>query len=107
MKRKTIVILCLAVVTSAGCATLHRDPNAELVASTKIFTATVKVLTGLKAQGQLGDDEIKDIMAAARLGEKYLVGWEKAIDAGEPQGKIKAAFEVVLEELILAKGRHQ
>lgn len=98
MKRKAIWLLCLLMVTSAGCA-LRKDPNAELVASAKVFSATVNVLTELKAQGQLGSDEIEDIGAMIHLGEKYLLQWRAAIEAGEIDADAMTAFRMILGEL--------
>jgi hypothetical protein len=106
VKRKTKVLLCLLIVTSAGCQLLRNDQKAELVASAEIFAATVNVLTELKAQGQLGDDEIEDIGAMIHLGEKYLLQWRAAVDAGEEDADAMTAFRMILSELAKTRSKH-
>ena len=78
---------------------MRSDPKAELVASAEIFASTVNVLTELKAQGQLGDDEIEDVGAMIHLAQKYLEQWRTAIDAGEKDADAMTAFKMILEEL--------
>lgn len=109
MKRKTILLLCLLAVLPAGCDSLGKlreDPRAELVAAAEMYTATGKVLIELKRQGQLGDDEIKDISAMLHVGSKYLEQWEAAIEAGEPNADITTAFKVILGKLIAMEKEH-
>ena len=106
MKRKTLLLACLLAIVLAGCTSLREDPNAELKAAAEVFSSTVNVLTELKAQGHLSDDEIEDIGAMIHMGEKYLVEWRAAIDAGQRDADIVTAFNVILEKLAKVRSKH-
>lgn len=106
MKQKAIWLLCLTMTLPLGCATLKSDPNAEIKASAQVFSATVNVLAELKRQGQLGNDELKDVSAMIHLGAKYLYQWREAIRDGQQAPQSVAAFQVILTELMKIQENH-
>ena len=106
MKHKTLLFVCLLAIVPVGCNSLRTDPNAELKAAAEVFSSTVDVLTELKAQGHLSDDEIEDIGAMIHLGEEYLVEWRAAIEAGQRDADIVTAFNVILEKLAKVRSKH-
>ena len=107
MKKTLLLLLLLSCILLSGCLGMRDDPRAELKLSADVFSVTVDILTELKAQGQLGDDEIKDVGASIHLGERYLRQWQAAVEADEPNAEIVAAFRVLLADLVATKERHQ
>jgi len=105
MKTSMKLLLCLTLVAGVGCQ-VRNNPRAELLTAQNIFATTVNVLTELKAQGQLGDDEIEDIGAMIHLGEKYLLEWEQALKDGVKNADAVTAFSVIFDELVKARSQH-
>lgn len=89
-----MVLLSLMVI--GGCS----DPNAQLLASQKIFIATVDNLTTLQQAGEFTPEETTQISLAIHQAKTYLDQWYEANKAGQPRPDIIAAFNAYLDELI-------
>ena len=105
MKTSMKLLLCVTLIAGAGCQ-IRGNPRAELLTAQRTFALTVNVLTELKAQGQLGDDEIEDIGAMIHLGEKYLLKWEQAVLDEVPDADVVTAFQMIFAEMTKVRSDH-
>ena len=105
MKTSIKLLLCVILLAGVGCQ-IRGNPRAELLTAQRTFALTVNVLTELKSQGQLGDDEIEDIGAMIHLGEKYLLQWEQAVRANVADADAVTAFSMIFAELTKVRSGH-
>ena len=92
------LLMCCMLLTS-GCWQ-QQNPRADLVASQKVFTATVSSLTVLVEADRINDDELKEISIYIGLGQDYLKKWAEAVKAGNDRPDIIQSFQIVLNKLI-------
>jgi len=90
-----ILSLCCILLTS-GCWQ-QQNPRADLVASQKVFTATVKSITALVEADRVNDDELKEISIYIGLGQDYLQQWAEAVKSITA---LVESFQIVLNKLI-------
>lgn len=95
----TVLLLC-SLLLAAGCISAQQNPRADLVASQKIFAATVDSLTALQQAGKFTAEETKEIGIFIDLGHEYLKQWAEAVKAGQSNPNIVQSFQIVLNKLI-------
>jgi len=93
-----LLLLCAMLLTS-GCMS-QQNPRADLVASQKIFVATVDSLTVLIEADKFTSEEVNQIVLLASIGRDYLGQWEIEVKAGRDGPNIVQSFRVVLNKLI-------
>ena len=98
--RRLKVFLLLIILTAGGCMDQAQNPRADLVASQKVFTATVDSLTALLQAGKFTGDESAQIDLFVHLGHGYLETWAASIKAGEDNTVTIQSFQAVLNKLI-------
>lgn len=96
----TLSILLLFTLIMSGCL-WQNSPRADLLASQKIFTATVESLTVASQAGQIGDDEIIIIDGLIQTGNSVLKTWEKTVlGDGDVSDAMLDTFQNILNDLI-------
>jgi hypothetical protein len=93
------ILLCTMLLTS-GCISSQPNPRADLLASQKIFTATVDSLTAMKQAGKFTTEEAEQIGTFVNLGGGLLDQWLIAIKSGVTNPDIIKSFQEVLNKLI-------
>ena len=102
----TVLMLCCMLMTS-GCISQTENPRANLVASQKVFVATVDSLTVLLEADKFTAEEANEIGIFINLGGQYMTQWAASVKAGQSNPGIVQSFQVVLNKLIeyqLSKG---
>jgi len=94
-----VLLLCAMLLTS-GCISAQQNPRADLLASQKVFAATVDSMTALQQAGKFTTEETEQIGIFINLGHGLLDQWEIAIKSDIPQPDIIRSFQVVLNKLI-------
>jgi hypothetical protein len=94
-----VLLLCFLLLTS-GCISSQPNPRADLVASQKIFAATVDSLTALQQAGTFSAEETEQIGIFINLGGGLLDQWEIAVKSGITSPDIIESFQEVLNKLI-------
>jgi len=100
MRRIKILLLLCVMVPVFGCVSQAPNPRADLVASQKVFAATVDSLTILKHAGKFNTEETEQIGIFVNLGGSLLDQWAIAIKADIPQPGVIQSFQAVLNKLI-------
>ncbi|MCJ7778849.1 MAG: hypothetical protein MUP16_11120 [Sedimentisphaerales bacterium] len=95
-----MVLLLCSLLLVGGCISAQPNPRADLVASQKIFAATVDSLTALQQAGKFTAEETKEIGIFIDLGHEYLDQWSIAVKAGQFNPNIAQSVQVVLNKLI-------
>ena len=94
-----VLLLCVMLI-AGGCISAQQNPRANLVASQKIFAATVDSLTALIEADKFTSEEASQIVLLANLGQVYLGQWKIEVKAGRDSPNIIQSFRVVLNKLI-------
>lgn len=102
LKAKAVVPVLLIgpLLLAPGCNQFASNPNAELLASQKAFTATVDSLTALQKAGKFNPQETQQLTVLIHQGQDYLIKWRAALKAGQSKPDVIAAFQTVLQKLI-------
>ena len=98
--RRIKILLLLCVILTCGCISQAPNPRADLVASQKIFAATVETLTALQQAGKFSAEDTEQIGIFVNLGGSLLDQWAIAIKADIPQPGVIQSFQAVLNKLI-------
>ena len=96
---KPMVLLLCFLLLAAGCMWAE-NPRADLLASQKVFAATVDSLTALQQAGKFSAEETEQIGIFVNLGGSLLNQWAIAIKSDIQQPEIIQSFQVVLNKLI-------
>ena len=94
-----VLLLCAMLLTS-GCISTQPNPRADLLASQKIFAATVDSLTAMKQAGKFTLEESEQIGIFVNLGGGLLDQWLIAVKSGIDSPDIIKSFQEVLNKLI-------
>ena len=95
----TVLLLCCLLLAS-GCISQTENPRANLVASQKVFVATVDSLTVLLEADKFTAEEANEIGIFINLGGQYMTQWAAAVKAGQSNPGIVQSFQVVVNKLI-------
>jgi hypothetical protein len=88
----------LLAVTMSGCA-WPDNPKANLLASQKLYTATVQSLTTVYRAGKVSETDAKKIDVLIHEGNSFLLQWEADVASGANSNVAEQAFKYVLMKL--------
>lgn len=81
VKKTTTVGIVMMVMLYSGCA-WPSNPRGDLLASQKVFAATVRTLAQASRAGQIGDDEFVIIDGLITEAHGVLKNWQANVEAG-------------------------
>lgn len=91
------ILLLLSTSFIAGC--WANNPRANLLASQKLFSASVDSLTASVQAGKFSGDEITQIDTIIHQGQGILEKWEVALRANEDASTWEHLFDAVVGQL--------
>lgn len=96
----SMLLLLCAMLIAGGCISAQPNPRADLVASQKIFAATVDSLTALQQAGKFSAGQAEQISIFVDIGDGLLDQWLIAVKSGVTSPDIIKSFQEVLNKLI-------
>ncbi len=105
MKTQIVVgaLLCgmfASVLGGCGSATVTWTPEGKMLASRETFNSAVNAVSAAIEGGRFDDDEAKQILRTAKMGEQILDRFDAAVELGQPTSELIRQFNYVLREMV-------